>query len=260
MNRLETIAIKRKEKALATNSEFIKNLSGAVADSIIGEVGEKNFALRKQIRGDIAQLAKLVAEINVNDGRFGLFDNSAMQRLETGLKSMGDTALTKDQLDERVSELATNFGHVQKALDILLSASGDNGDKIDNLNTNIGKMIETLAQDRQRDVVFKYEQRPATDYINVRLTDGTKFIDRIGRGGGVVSAGAQPDKNYAIVKKVVGLIKYVATALPGSGTADAVWRVMKVDNSVTGQSLITWADGNDLFDNIASDIESLVYS
>lgn len=60
-------------------------------------------------------------------------------------------------------------------------------------------------------------------------------------------------------KKVttVGNVTYVATAKTGSVQSDDVWQVCKIDTT-TGV-VITWADGDDKFDNIATDLTTLSY-
>lgn len=55
-----------------------------------------------------------------------------------------------------------------------------------------------------------------------------------------------------------GLVTYVAEATPGSSQSSAVWRVQKIDET-TG-AVITWADGNTNFDNVATDLTALTYS
>ena len=53
-------------------------------------------------------------------------------------------------------------------------------------------------------------------------------------------------------------ISYVGEAVAGSSHLDPVWRIKKLDTT-TG-TIITWADGNNNFDNIFADRESLNYS
>jgi len=52
-------------------------------------------------------------------------------------------------------------------------------------------------------------------------------------------------------------VTYVGTASIGSLTSGAVWRIIKIDET-SGLS-ITWADGNDSFDNIWDNRTSLTY-
>ena len=58
---------------------------------------------------------------------------------------------------------------------------------------------------------------------------------------------------------VSGTTTYVASAPIGSAQASAVWQVKKI--AVSGSDyLITWADGNSNFDNVATDLTTLTYS
>ncbi len=52
---------------------------------------------------------------------------------------------------------------------------------------------------------------------------------------------------------------YVGEAAFGSSEASAVWRIFKLSVSGTVTSM-TWADGNDNFDNVWVDRASLSYS
>ena len=56
----------------------------------------------------------------------------------------------------------------------------------------------------------------------------------------------------------VGDVTYVAMAAPGTAQATAKWQAMKIDES--SGIVITWADGDANFDNIASDLTALSYS
>ena len=58
---------------------------------------------------------------------------------------------------------------------------------------------------------------------------------------------------------VVGDFTYTAVAVPGTPEATAAWscKCSEVDGDNT---IITWADGNASFDNIATDLTALVYA
>jgi hypothetical protein len=82
-----------------------------------------------------------------------------------------------------------------------------------------------------------------------------------GRVGGVSTG--QPYKftdlvNYAIKLTEDGAITYVAYAVPGTAQSAASWKCMKMD--ATSGLIITWADGNTNFDNVATDLTTLTYS
>jgi hypothetical protein len=60
------------------------------------------------------------------------------------------------------------------------------------------------------------------------------------------------------IDEVSSTLSYVGKALTGSATSSAVWQVFKLDT--TAGLIITYADGNDLFDNIWDNRASLSYS
>lgn len=64
--------------------------------------------------------------------------------------------------------------------------------------------------------------------------------------------------NLAMKIVVSGSITYVGKATIGSSGASAVWQVQKIDE--TSGTIITWADGNDNFDNVWNNYASLTYS
>lgn len=57
---------------------------------------------------------------------------------------------------------------------------------------------------------------------------------------------------------VSGTVTYVAKSAPGTDQASALWQVKKIDE--TSGTVITWADGNSNFDNVATDLTALTYS
>ncbi|MDP3758770.1 MAG: hypothetical protein Q8Q86_03550, partial [Candidatus Daviesbacteria bacterium] len=65
-------------------------------------------------------------------------------------------------------------------------------------------------------------------------------------------------KKYALRLTTVGSIDYVGEADTGTATSSALWRAKKVDS--TSGIIITWADGNANFDNVATDLTTLTYS
>jgi hypothetical protein len=82
-----------------------------------------------------------------------------------------------------------------------------------------------------------------------------------GRSGGISTG--QPFKftnSLPMALKITtsGSTLYIATANPGTAQSEAKWQVIKLDNAT--DLTITWADGNTNFDNVATDLTSLVYS
>jgi len=63
--------------------------------------------------------------------------------------------------------------------------------------------------------------------------------------------------NMALKVTPSGSITYIAKAAPGTSQSEAKWQVKKVDK--TSGIVVTWADGNPNFDNVASDLTTLTY-
>lgn len=64
--------------------------------------------------------------------------------------------------------------------------------------------------------------------------------------------------NYSVKITESGSITYIAKAIVGTSESDPFWQCKKIDET-TG-TVITWADGDDKFDNIATDLTALTYS
>lgn len=62
----------------------------------------------------------------------------------------------------------------------------------------------------------------------------------------------------AIKKTVSGTTTFLALALPGTAESSTTWMALKMDES--SGLRITYADGNDSFDNAATDLTALTYS
>ena len=138
---------------------------------------------------------------------------------------------------------------------------------------NVEKLLKELKQEQSKhdDVdierILKELQKPK-NAIAVRLTkkDEDEFYNAIlsvisGGGGGGNVTNTLVEKNFAVrVQDDAGdsNIQYIGNADIGSLTNKPVWQIMKVDKT-TG-TIITWADGNDNFDNIYNDRESINYS
>ena len=66
-----------------------------------------------------------------------------------------------------------------------------------------------------------------------------------------------PFLEEATIVTVVGLVTYVAKAPAGTLVDEPKWKVKKIDETVG--IVITWADGNELYDNVANDLTTLTY-
>ena len=55
-----------------------------------------------------------------------------------------------------------------------------------------------------------------------------------------------------------GTITYVGQAPVGTATSAALWQIQRIDTA-TG-TVVTWADGNDRYDNVWDDYATITYS
>ena len=67
------------------------------------------------------------------------------------------------------------------------------------------------------------------------------------------------DNNQAVKVTESGSFTYIAVAPIGTAQATAGWQAYRVEVS-GANTIITWADGNDNFDNVATDLTTLSYS
>lgn len=73
-----------------------------------------------------------------------------------------------------------------------------------------------------------------------------------------VSMQRENSANVALKVTEVGDITYLGLAATGTAQGTAKWQCRKIDE--TSGVVITWADGNADFDNIATDLTALDYS
>lgn len=85
-----------------------------------------------------------------------------------------------------------------------------------------------------------------------------KAIAVVGVGYDGVNTQVPVADSLAVKVTESGTTTYVATAAPGTAQATAKWRCLKVDES--SGTVITWADGDPNFDNVATDLTALTYS
>ncbi len=96
-----------------------------------------------------------------------------------------------------------------------------------------------------------------------RMNNGSivEFAEH-GRAGGISTG--QPFKFTDIVPMAVkittsGSTYYIGIANPGTAQSAEAWQAQKIVDDGTN-FVITWADGNQNYDNIATDLTALVYS
>ncbi len=175
------------------------------------------------------------------------------------MKDVAFPELQKVAGNVSVSNLKDVALELHKLLEPVLSKSGEVS------ISNFPSTLEVFGK-----TITKIDGNTPSTPLFVQLTDGKKVVDleklfkvtvnASAGGGSISSTPATGTQNYAVFKQTVGSYQYVGLADVGSDSSDAVWQCFRVDKSVTNVVAITWADGNDNFDNILDNITSLSYS
>lgn len=85
---------------------------------------------------------------------------------------------------------------------------------------------------------------------------GVNAVENLGHDG--VSLQKNVADSLAVKITVVGSVTYVGIASPGTAQGTATWQCKKIDE--TSGTIITWADGDPNFNNVATDLTALSYS
>lgn len=85
---------------------------------------------------------------------------------------------------------------------------------------------------------------------------GVNAVEELGYDG--LSLQRRVADALAVKVTVVGSVTYVGLAAPGTAQATAKWQCKKIDG--TSGTVVTFADGDANFDNVASDLTALTYS
>lgn len=91
------------------------------------------------------------------------------------------------------------------------------------------------------------------DNLSFDTEYNTKITQLLGYDGLGVSRLLADSMSVKITNS--GTATYIGLASPGSSQFSSVWQAIKYDSGV-----LTYADGNSNFDNVASDLTSLSYS
>ena len=89
--------------------------------------------------------------------------------------------------------------------------------------------------------------------VDIKDREYQKFIEA-GLNNPAIKAFYPP---LALKIPEVGAVMYIAKAPCGTAQASPLWQAFKIDE--TAGLIITWADSNALFDNVATDLTLLTY-
>lgn len=289
-NRLEEIAEKKARKLKETRTKEIKSLSKLVANETLAGVKSLTDDNRRYLEGTIASLAKSIAEtVALNNDKNAVGLSSKFKELTDAIKANKvDIPKNDESLAKKVAENLANFektlGSLELSPVIKLSAV-----TIGELKEEVNRILDALPKDSKRNVTIAYEKATASNYINVRLTDGISFYKALGGGGGggggntptietedglavpianpdgtPIGGGSSSSIEYVklIDETTTPDITYIGEALPtGSAipTNGANWRIKKIDESGAVTS-IKWADGETTLDKVWDNRVSLTYA
>ena len=100
------------------------------------------------------------------------------------------------------------------------------------------------------------DQGIVRDGLPVSVTSSVAITGSLPSGSNNIgNVGSVP---YAVKITISGNITYVGKAAVGTAQGTAAWQCQKIDES--SGTVITWADGNSNFDNVATDLTALTYS
>lgn len=85
-----------------------------------------------------------------------------------------------------------------------------------------------------------------------------EILTRLGLGFDGQNLQLNNAESLATKVTVVGDVTYVGVAAPGTSEASAVWQCKKIDQS--SGTVVTFADGNSNYDNVATDLTALTYT
>lgn len=79
-------------------------------------------------------------------------------------------------------------------------------------------------------------------------------------GGGTTGTTETTEKVYKLKTQTSGVYKYIGEAEPGTAQSTAGWRCYRIDLTDSANPLTVYADGDENFDNVATDLTALTYS
>lgn len=270
-NKIEQIALKEKKKIQAKQDADVIRFSKKIAEEILNNIGQLDRDDKKELQESIVSLSKSVAEAIVSSNT--TFDNTLKDNFSKLLVATKNNDNRADQ-NKIFKQIGTSLSNFEVALSRLELSPQINvtGLTKEELKKEIDKILSKLPASSKREVVIAYENANPDKYINVRLTDGIEHYKALAGGGGGTPDGATVSKQDEIITAIqgisgsvnyttrivtVGSLTYIGNAAIGSATSVAVWQIKRL--ATPGLTKL-WADGNDNFDNVWDNRESLSYS
>lgn len=202
---IERAARKRKSKVLnkakaekKARAQEYKELASAVAAEILASVSNENDRIYKRLSRDISALALASSKLADSNGdSLKQFNGSFRELIE--LASAGSKS--DEELNKAVKSAAKAIQSVHDGLNALEFTMPDEislseAVEIKDIKAHVDRIISAIDKAKIKEVAIAYREMPPSNYINVRITNGMKFIDTFGGGGGGGGAGFQAGTNF----------------------------------------------------------------
>lgn len=203
-NKLEQIALKKQREAEEAREAEIKSLASVIASETISRIKTLSADEKKPLEATISELSKGLAEaVALSNEKLGGGISVSFAKLVDNFKSAIPEKFDNTKNEELFAKIADDilkFDNAIKSLE-LNPTINLKGITATELKAEVDRLIEKLPKDAKDSVKIEYEKAGATNYINVRLTDGINFYKALGGGGGGGSAGpvvAIGDDKFAV--------------------------------------------------------------
>lgn len=176
--------------------------------------------------------------------------------------------LPEIQKVEIINSEKVELGNVEKLLGQLIKLVPTIKDERPTPTEDIKKLVGLLGNDTSKEKVLDLlkkileKEYPSYQLPTELISKEGRIkveVDRAGSGGSGITKESIDALigNDALRMVEVGQIIYLGKAEIATVTSAAKWQIKKIDQ--TNGIIITWADGNDLFDNIFDDYLTLNY-
>ena len=186
-NKLEQIALKKQREAEEAREAEIRNLASIIATETISRIKNLSADEKKPLEATISELSKGLAEaVALSNEKLGGEISVSFAKLVDNFKSAIPEKFDNKPNDELFAKIADGilkFDNAIKSLELnpTINLKGITATELKN---EVDRLIEKLPKDAKDSVKIEYEKAGATNYINVRLTDGINFYKALGGGGG----------------------------------------------------------------------------
>lgn len=186
-NKLEQIALKKQREAEEAREAEIKSLASVIASETISRIKNLSADEKKPLEATISELSKGLAEaVALSNEKLGGDISVSFAKLVDNFKlaipEKFDNS-TNEKLFAKIADDILKFDNAIKSLE-LNPTINLKGITATELKAEVDRLIEKLPKDAKDSVKIEYEKAGATNYINVRLTDGINFYKAFGGGGG----------------------------------------------------------------------------